>query len=481
MRRKTPGPLRCALLLSFALVVTFTAFAAEGKDAADSIPSRPDIIVILVDTLRADYLGAYGFIGPISPHLDRLAEESIRFDRCISAAPWTKPSVASLFTSLLPETHRVLDHRGFYARDVSSGLKTGALPEQAITLAEILSKNGYRTAGWSANGWINDRLGFAQGFEVFHGTPSDDRNLLNADEILRPAFDWLMSASDRRPAFLYLHLMDTHGPWRWNPEEWDLLRKSPSLGWDREISRSEMIDGKELARFIGRDKLGNQLSLWRGAYAAGVRVMDMRVGAFLDKLRSSGRFNKSLIVFTADHGEELLDHGGWGHGWSLHSHQTRVPLLIRLPGGDTKGRVEGMTVSGLDLMPTLLSAAGVSGGLSIQGRNLWNRLVGEELEEGPFWAVAQGVKSNHRMVSLENGRFKLIWEYPDGSRFLYDQERDPMERHNLAESRPDLLEALEQRLIERMKWQQERPELLETGVELTQEEIERLRLLGYLK
>ncbi len=318
---------RATLVLAFGVACFVSTSSAEVVSGG---ATPPDIILVVVDTLRADYLGAYGFIGPISPQIDRFAAESVRFERCVSTAPWTKPSIASMMTSLMPGTHRVLDHQGQYASDVPSGLKTSALPEQVETLAEALRESGFQTAGWSANSWITAAMGFAQGFDVFHG-PS--RNVLNSQEILRSALEWVDSASGQRPFFLYLHLMDVHGPWRWNPVEWSLLRPSPGLGWDRILSPEDVTQGKSLVRFIGVSRIGERLGNWRAAYAAGVRVLDGRLGWFLDELRASGQLDRSVVIITADHGEELFDHGGWGHGWTLHGDQTWVPLLVRLPGG----------------------------------------------------------------------------------------------------------------------------------------------------
>jgi len=465
-----------AILVLVLEVTCFVSASSAEVVAAETTP--PDIILIVVDTLRADYLGAYGFVGPISPQIDRFAAEAVRFERCVSTAPWTKPSTASMMTSLMPGTHRVLDHQGQYASDVPSGLKTSALPEEAETLAEALRGFGFQTAGWSANSWITKAMGFAQGFDVFHD-PS--QNLLNSDEVLRPALDWIDHASGKRPFFLYLHLMDVHGPWRWNPTEWSLLRPSPGLGWDRILSPEDVAQGKSLVRLIGISGMGDRLGEWRATYAAGVRVLDGRLGRFLDELRASGQLDRSLVVITADHGEELFDHGGWGHGWTLHGDQTWVPLLVRLPGGIRGGGVVYGTVSLLDIMPTLLEAAGVPLGKRLQGRSLWRRLSTEGSgEEKRRWVFAQGVKDNDGLVSVENGRIKLIRQYPDGIVGLFDQVADRAELRNLAQERPETRRFLEQQLEKWTRSLRNIPTLLTKSAVLSEEEVERLRSLGYL-
>jgi len=441
---------------------------------------RPNIIVILVDTLRADYLGAYGFEGDISPSLDALAEESVVFTHCVSQAPWTKPSVASLFTSMSPLTHRVTDHNGSFWRNVAGSMKTSSLPDQAQTLAESLQAAGYQTAAWIGNGWITRPLGFAQGFEKFQA-PTGEERVMEAGKLWRPALDWLTSRQDERPYFLYLHLMDTHGPWRWNQEEWSLIRKSPSLGADRTLTRREIQNLRYLKSLINKPALEARLGTWRGAYGAGVRVLDERIGPFLSKLRAGGFLSNTILVFTADHGEELLEHEWWGHGYSLHSDQLRVPLIIRLPGGRDGGRrVEGV-VSLIDVMPTLLSAARARlRPEGMQGHDLWNLLRGKDTRSLSEYAFATGVKASAKTVAIEDAEYKLIWDYPDGRVQLFDTRADYLEQHDESAENKDVVTRLKLRLRAQIEALEEKGTLLETDSPLSDEEMERLRSLGYI-
>lgn len=480
----TPSAGRSRSAPALLAAVTIALLAGGGRLPAAEPPARPNILFILADTLRRDYLGCYGFQGEVSPNLDRLAGESVRFDRAVAQAPWTKPSIASLFTSLHTETHRVIDHDHTFLRTVAKDRKTDALPQEAITLAEVLLDGGYGTAAWTANGWISENLGFSQGFEEFQGTPGDEENILDGDNIWRPAWEWLESYEEDRPFFLYLHFMDPHGPWRWNPEEWRALKESPSLGDRRPATSTETTQVSHVLRLLvkdDRDKL-TRVSDYRALYAAGVRVFDRRLGALLDRLRRSPFWENTLIVFTSDHGEELLDHGRTGHGQNLHRHQTSVPLLVRLPGGAAGGRVLKRTVSLIDLMPTLLSAAGLRKPKGLQGEDLWNLIEGRERDEGEHYAFAGAVKRFHRRFSVENERYRLLMDYPAGRNpLLYDIVEDPAELKDLALEKPDLLRRLAAVLEEKMKALQSGETLLEQEGTLTPDQLEKLKALGYVE
>lgn len=450
---------------------------------AASPTKRPNIIVLLSDTHRADYLGAYGFDGDISPNLDRLARSSVLFTHAITQAPWTKPAVASLFTSLHPLTHRVVDHEGKYWRKVGSEFKTSALPESAVTLAEALRAAGYRTAGWVANGWITEGLGFAQGFESYHSAKLNT-NIYHAKEIWEPAWEWLAATrQDGRPFFLYLHFMDTHGPWRWSEEDYLALLGSPSLVKDTPPGKLEEASRPLQSRDIDFPGFDTRTSSWRAVYASRVRSLDRQLGRLFEQLAATGLMETTLIVFTADHGEELMNHTGWGHGGSLFEHQVRVPLIIRPPGGVAGGRTVDRPVSLIDLMPTLLAAAGVRdapGGM--QGEDLWQVVRSNRSQPGREWAFAAAVRHDPRIVSVQDSRYKLIREPAarPARLLLFDLEADPGETRDLSGERPEILKRLRKALDRQMMKLEKTGTLLEARGDLTQEEVEKLRSLGYI-
>ena len=258
------------------LAVVLAVLLMQACERRRRVEEKPDIILILVDALRADYLGCYGFQGEISPAIDRLASESVVYDNAIAPSPWTKPSVASLFTSLDPLTHRVVAHGKEIWKGVPASEKTDALPKGAWTLAEALEKLGYETAAWVGNPWMNKpQWSFDQGFDHFH-----DSHGKNAQRMIPEIQEWLKNRAEGpegdRPLFLYLHFMDVHGPYQSNTELLEDLSQSPSLGNDRLLTALEW----EEIGYLGADtpwrdsEQGKHLKSWRAAYASGVRLFD---------------------------------------------------------------------------------------------------------------------------------------------------------------------------------------------------------------
>lgn len=421
-----------------ALGLAAALLAGLGRSPA----AGPSIVLVLIDTLRADSLGCYGFPGDVSPHLDRLASDSIRFSRAYSQAPWTKPSIASLFTSLEPLQHGVLSHAGAYGDRRAPGRWTDGLPAAAETLAERLRARGYATAAFVANPWIQRRLGFAQGFQVFDHRGAS--NTARAGPLLRRALRWLDGRSGARPVFLYLHLMDVHGPYDAAETDFEAVRAAAARLGRRPLRADEIA---ALRRYLLRPAWvsrpeARRLETWRARYAAGVHAVDRELGAFLAELERRGWLDRAVVVVTADHGEELADHGGWDHGYRLYEEQLHVPLLFRLPGGRHGGAVADSVVSLIDLGPTLVSLAGgkVEG---VPGRDLSALLAdpGRAVEERPSFAA--GVKWNSDAQSVHLGRYHLIVDPRNRTRQLFEVEADPRERRDLARAEPAVRARLE--------------------------------------
>jgi arylsulfatase A-like enzyme len=390
-----------------------------------------------------------------------------------------------------PLSHRVLDHDLQFWQAASASEKTDTLSDEAWTLAEGLADLGYETAAWVANPWIDDpRFGFGQGFADYHATPAQ-----NADQILQEIQRWLerppADPKDDRPRFVYAHFMDVHGPYQSTPEVLSRLVADPSLGEDRLLDAKEHFDLGYLA--IGSPwkdtEQGNHLRSWRAAYAASVRLLDDRLGPFLEWLRTSERGKRAVLVFTSDHGEDLLEHGRWSHGFAptLFQHSIRIPMIVRLPGAIGEGRRDDRMTSLFDVMPTLLSLAGrpeVPDGL--EGRVLLDRR-GRATAEDRAWSFSGAVCDNPHMVSIQDRDYKLIWEFPDGPMTLYDLRHDPAEATDLASREPgapdrsldEVRRTMAQALTDRIQGLRARPSLLKRTAGLDSEAMSRLRALGY--
>ncbi|HEY8516331.1 MAG TPA: sulfatase [Candidatus Binatia bacterium] len=460
-------------VVAIALAVAAAALAWRGTEPE----RRPSIVLVTVDTLRADALGAYGFEGPVSPHIDALARESIVFERAFAQAPWTKPSIASLFTSLQPDTHRVVTHRGLYGGAGHEG--TDALPADAVTLAEALRDAGYATAAFVANPWLLPEHGFAQGFDVFDAEPVLGQ-APGAAVILRRARRWLEKRDPERPFFLYLHFMDVHGPYDAPDADYEAVRESPGLPASRTLTAAE----KALLRpYLTRvpwvsEPGGDDLRTWHARYLAGVHELDRELGPFVDELRASGALDQSIFVLTSDHGEELLEHGNWDHGHALYDEQIRVPLVVRLPRGAGGGRRVEEVVSLIDVMPTLLAKASAAAPSAMQGRDLSPLLEGGKGDAAAA-TFAGGVKWKPEMRSVRTATAKLIRDPSAGLTQAYDLAHDPGEKHDVSRAQPQLVAELERTLDEHRRALAARPALSPQKVEISDETRERLEALGY--
>lgn len=466
---------------------TPTPAAAPATHTIAPPADRPNIVVILIDTLRADHLGSYGFDGPISPNLDRLAAESVQFDRCFTQAPWTKPAVATLFTGLDPGTHQVLTHRGHLGnpKDYRPGaaLQTDVLHSQLRTLAEELRDSGYATGAVVVNPWLERSQGFAQGFDDY-----EDRlrgNGVKANAVLQRANSWLARRPADRPFFLYLHFMDVHPPFEAAEADVEAVRDSPSLGPPRTLDRSQLAPGmleypKSPAAAWARTPAFFELREWRTRYAAGVHALDRELGGFFDRLRADGTLDRSLVVVVADHGEELFDHLDWGHGKNLYDHQLHVPLLIRRPGGVGGGRRVDALVALADLMPTLVATGTGRVPTGVWGRDLGPLLRGESLAVVHEEVFATSVKWKPGEHSLRTLRDKLIVDLDADQARLYEVDADAAESRDVAAAQLERVAELRRHLAAHLASLHSAESRAGESAEIPAETAERLRALGYL-
>ena len=434
----------------------------------------PSFVVILVDALRADYLGAYGFEGTISPNLDRLAAESVLFENCFANAPWTKPSIATLFTSLPPAVHGVTD-MGKPTWSGEGGLMQ-LLPEEAETIAESFRDAGYRTAAFVGNPFISPRYGFSQGFEVFERKGK-------TSALLASARRWLAEhAFDRKaPFFLYLHVMDVHGPYDAPRGDFEAVLQQIDRGASRTLTEEEYDRIPEYLRGIdwATEEERYRLTSWRAKYGAGVHAFDRAIGPFLDELRAGGVLDRAYVVLTADHGEELMEHGGWNHGNNLYDHQLHVPLLIRKPLAEDAGQNVTSLVSLIDLMPTLSALGAVEAPPGILGRDVSTLLRGGTDTETTA-VFASAVNENPRIQGVRTLSHKLIWDEELGELELYDVVADPKECRDLSEEDRSSVARLKTYLREQLQRDEARGTLAPESVPMDDELRDRLKALGYV-
>lgn len=460
-------------------LVAVTLLSAAGCRSSEPA-SRPPVVVILADTLRADYMGAYGFQGDVSPNLDAVAARGVVFENCVAQSPWTKPSIATLFTGLYPEVHKVLTEDGKYRDRAARKPETDILSEDASTLAEQLRSHGYATAGFVANPWIRAAHGYGQGFDVFNTDGA--ANEMPASEIVTRALRWLGERKPGAPYFLYLHLMDPHGPYRAGDEHFHALAGSSAAAGDPIRLNDALFE--RIPPYLREPEWtqaeeSRDVRVWRQRYAAGLRSLDAALAPLFAELKRREEFETALLVFTADHGEELYDHGRWDHGYSLYEHQTHVPLVVRYPGEEHAGKRVSPVVGLLDVMPTILGIAGASIPPVTQGKALSVLVEGGAASREAIFAEA--VKWNPEMRSVRTTRYKLVFDEDDGTRMLFDLEADPGEKRNLATADRETTERLLALLRLHRDANAGHPGLAGGSAEVPDDVAERLRALGYLE
>lgn len=423
----------------------------------------PNLIIILVDTLRADHLHYSGYARGTSPNIDALAAQSIVFENHYSTASRTGPAVASIITGLHPRSHGVINPLIHWDAK-------GVLGDEQTTLAELLEGEGYHCYGFITNPNVTDRFGFAQGFEHYQpigsGSVKDVNNAALAILQQRP----------ERPFFLYLHYMEPHSPYT-APIAYERLfvdsgYRGPITGEHAQLD--EIVAGK---LSIG----ASDVAELRGLYDQEIKFFDDEIGRFIQDLKDRGLYENTMIVFVADHGEEFLEHGSVLHGYTLYEDQLRVPLFIHDPREVKPRRVAAVTRH-VDLLPTLLDMMDVDYLGDLQGQSLTPLMRGTPTEdwEVPVYADASlmAVKTVRKRSLMIEGWKIIETEIPSPAVELYHIAEDPGERHELSAARPEKLTLL----LEQMRRLEEQMPLARSRtVKLREQEIEALRSLGYVK
>jgi len=391
---------RCCLPL--AVAVSIAAGQSQPGRPATAAPATP-VILITIDTLRADRLGCYGNASIRTPNLDRLARDGARFAQAIVDCPITLPSHCSILTGTYPVYHGVRDNSGY------------RLPQQQITLAEVFKKQGYRTGAFLGAAVLDSVTGLDQGFDVYAddfqsaGLPEADfsSGQRRGGAVMDRALAWMQRARPGEKSFVWIHLFDPHAPY------------DPPAPFAARY-RADPYDGE-------------------------VAYVDSVVGRLISYLVSSGQYEQSLMAVTSDHGEGLGQHGEATHGLFLYDATLRVPWLLKAPARRWAGRIVEESVQSVDVMPTLLQILGFPRPESVQGAGQVALLEGTVPTETRFSFGETLLPRNQygwsALFSLRTGQHKWI-EAPRPE--LYDLKKDPEERNNLFHSQQGLALQLKQ-------------------------------------
>ena len=419
----THNPSCSAVWLVAALVLALLPGGC-GEPGAHSAGGGPrGIVVISIDTLRADHLGAYGYERNTSPFLDRLASEGVLFEQAVSSAPWTLPSHVSLLSGLYPSTHRAVDG------------SEGIAPSVRMA-AEIFHEAGWATGGFVASWFVSHRYGFARGFDRFEDFEqtlnNNTKQKVTARRVIDEAAGWLRRNSGGR-FFLFVHLYDVHFNYDPPPEHaalFDTGYRGPRPPYKK---YSHYFDNP-----LPADLLAQEIAMYDGA----IHYVDAeleRLYAVLDQLGLAG---ETLLVVTADHGEEFFERGSWGHAHTLYEEQVHAPLILHGPDLGPGRRVP-QQVRHVDVLPTLLEVAGLPAPDGLHGTSLWDLATGEvSPAASPRPAFLETSRFGSNVIGLRRDGWKVVLDLKNGTQQLFDLGADPGETTDRASVAPGGLEAL---------------------------------------
>jgi len=423
-------------LLAAGLLLALSLGPGCHRAAKTVLPpgERPNVLLVTIDTLRADHVGCYGRSRAQTPTLDGLAARGVRFATAVAHVPLTAPSHASILTGVTPLGHGVRDNGGY------------ALPPQVRTAAEDFAKAGYRTAAFVSGFPLNRRFGFDRGFEAYDDhlpNGNDPRRALHVERFADATTDavlrWLAEpdrSPGRRPFFLWVHYYDPHAPYE------------PPAEFAARFS-AEPYDGE-------------------------IAFVDAQLARLLRKLDEKGGLARTLLLVTSDHGESLGEHGEQSHGLFVYDATIRVPFLVAGPG-IAPGRVAPTIARGIDVLPTLLDCAGLEPRPDIEGRSLRPAIEGREMSDAPAYAETlypQRELGWAPLFAWRTSRYKMI-EAPKPE--LYDLEKDPGETQNRAAGENTRLAEMQRKLLAALS----RPPP-DAAAAVDAEAAERLRALGYV-
>ena len=462
--------------------------------------SLPNVVLLTLDACRADHLSGYGYDRPTTPHIDRIAAHGVLYEKAISAAVWTVPSHASLFTG------RYLSGHGLYGRNLK-------LRSDIPTLAGFLGEQGYKTVGFTANALVGQATGLSRGF----GHVQDVRNIIQGERLAgwqkkinalyRRAYygrnpsqgSWYDSGAKRlnydmmrwirahsageQPFFIFANYMETH------------LRYDPPRAFRKRFltpaqeRRWQEVNQNAWQYMSGAVTMtSDDWDILTALYDAELAYVDRRIGQIADFLREEGLWENTLFIVTSDHGENLGEHGLMDHQYCVYDTLARVPLVVCYPGGMAAGSREAALTQTLDIFPTVVDLLGIEAP-GLQGRSLRPEALaenGREFTVTEYLApqlhsfrrenVAVDDKFERQLRAIRTQAYKYIWA-SDGRHELYHLAADPGERHNLIEAEPEIAQALAQKLTQWLE--QYEAEMPDEALE-DEQIINRLEALGYI-
>jgi len=449
-------------LLGIVLVFNASMLLFHRMYATDS----PNVIILLIDALRADRLSCYGNSRNTSPNIDKFAKDSVLFTQAISQSTFTKTSVSSLFTSLYPYQHGVYEGN---TRDTENNITSDVLGEEEMTLAEVLLQNGFLTMAWVHNAQLRSYMGFAEGF-VEYDEPAGDIKSINKRFIR-----WIDWIGKRHRFFAYIHYLDLHDPYRPKPPYdtmygvySDVYSEIDFKDWGRH--RKEIRENK---RKLEKKDIDQLLAYYDGQ----LTYIDSQIGLLLEYLKKEGLYDNTLIIITADHGDGFMEHGFISHSNTPYDELLRVPLIIKFPKSVYAGKVVRSQVRLIDVMPTILDYLGIRTDSELSGFSLLNYLDDNRNKGKKIDFPKYAISEHHNTLSIRTEKYKYIHS-PNKEDEFYDLSVDPKERNNIIDLRRDEAERFRKMAL---KVAQERKEKNTRKAVLDKKTVEELKALGYVQ
>lgn len=418
------------------LLILLTGCIRPAERQAPAL-EKLNVVVIVVDTLYARHLGCYNPKLQNSPTIDALAKNGALFTNAFAVSPWTKPSIASIATSRLPSRHGV----------------TGAhhrIPPDQKMMAELFEERGFQTFGVTSHIYLNKKSGYGKGFQDYEqvNTARGLHSAVTSDAVSNAAIAWLSRRNmtgTSRPFFMFLHYFDPHFRYVHHPAH--SLTGSYSGPLKPNMSIAALM--KRRQSFTPED-----IEYLKNLYREEIAFTDSQIARVLEELRQRSLLDKTLVVLTADHGEEFMEHGSLTHTWTLFDEVLRIPLIFSLPGVIAPGTYDH-PVSQLDILPSLFSFAQPAiTEATWEGSSLKSLLLGGKSEipdrdlfaEVSYSSIKDPRKIDPDMISIRSGKFKLIHDRKQNRWSLFDTEEDPAEQKNIAARESKLVHDLAERL-----------------------------------
>lgn len=463
-------------LLSLSLITVFhsetVALTPDNLQDNDSTNSF-NIVLITIDTLRADHLSCYGYERKTSPNIDKIAQNGFMFKNAMAPSSWTAPSVASLCTSLYPISH------GMVHGIADTINNQEILSDNITTLAELVKARGYRTFGVVSNSHLDKKFGFGKGFDFFKCLP-----FLPASFVHETIDSWAETIKKSDKYFLWVHYFDPHWPyWPYQPREpW--LDKYLAEMQDRDIDykRSlikKILSGKHhaVAPLLTQNH-PRALFLLKALYDSEINHVDSYVGTLIEQFNLN---TNTLIIITSDHGDEFLEHGSIGHGGNLYRETIHIPLIIKLPER-TDGTIIEKLVNLVDIMPSIAFLLDSPSEEQTVGRSLFQRNTTQTVsptdKQSQFSFAELDLRNS--LKTIITPEWKYIYDYHNKAEQLYSLTTDPFEQKDLSKKNSTVTRKLREQLFNWASHSIKYPPTLQPS-QLSPAEKEKLEELGYIQ